>query len=352
MPGETPGPSPEETALASVSVQEGVNAGRIEDKEVARAGAVAEKDTRETLENAGINNQENTNFYTKKGELRKGAAAEKKIAEARSSIEKIGNESGTKAAGEFANKSKDRVKNPDEALDMAYAAKPNWDMAANLQEAGSEGLAKDMLKDANTRMDATSKEYNMRAGKALEDITRVMHGDTKNGAALVGDQLTGYETVKQAVAGPNAQPAFELDKGRGKRKIHEAIYASPASPNVAMIERRNARTGELISVHTVATKSEAFDNRGDIQVPTKELAQQITMARKADSDPDKIESTTPIINSRGPNIPYKGDVGEYMMLQRRRLNLDSPDAPAAITEYRHKRAAQKKTESFWKRLFS
>jgi len=354
MPGEIPAPSPEEAALASVSVQEGVNQGRIEDKEVARVAAVAEKDVRDTLEAGGINNPENETFHTKKGEPRKGAKAEREVAKARSLIDKIGSEAGTKAAGEFADKSKDRVHNLDVAREMAYAEKPGLEMAANLKAIGSPELAKGRVEAAKAHGTKVGAAYNESADDYLNDIYKLRTGEDQTPVAIRGENLKVWETVREGVAGKGAEPALELDKGFFRRKIHESVYAATGDNNLVMLERRNARTGELISAHAIKTESAAFETRNGAKIPSKELRSELKAKRRDDKGEDA-EASQAVIRSHSPGLKYGseyGNIGEYNLLQRRHLAPESNDAQEALADYRRRQAAQKKAIPFWVRFFN
>lgn len=329
-----------------------MKAGPIADKEVAEEAAYAEKAARESATESVLGKISEDKLYRKSGEMRDT----KQVRAAREKISKIGNKAGEQQAEEFikgrAEVEKGYVRNRDQALEMASAEKPERDMAANLKAIGSEDLAKGRVEQAKAHGEAAGATYKAAAESALTEIGKLTRGETDSPQLLSGNKLAAWETVKQAVAGKDALPAFEIDKGRGKNKVHESVYASPSSPNVVMVERRNGRTGEIISVHTVRTQGEALRDRKDVQIPSKELRTLMNAARKHDADNT---GTKAVLNSQSARIEKGrngyGSVGEYAYLQNRKIGLDSPSAPAELDGYHKRHKQQQRALPWWSRFF-
>lgn len=357
MPGETPGPSPEEAALAKVSVPEGDdNEGKIADPEIARAAAVEQLAAHDQATSETFADTSDLKYHTKAGELRQNQA----VRSARAKISRASDEVGDKAVGEFALKMGDLVKNPDEALEMAKSEDAERSVAANLEAIGSPKLAADRVEQGKQNAETTSLAYNNEAKRALNDMMQVRDGRTER-AVLRGDQLKILPTYEQALAGQGATPVYEQDKGRGKRAIHESYFESSFAPGLVMVERRNARTGELISAHTMKTEQAPFEvNKKGVKLPTQGLREAMAEVRTKDLE---VPESAQVINSRGPNRRYPAgvkNVGELAMLANRGLvtevdkNSDQElikKRQEALEAYRKQRQAQRRAAPFWQRIF-
>lgn len=364
MPGETDpssGPeafaniTPEQRAaeVAKQTIQAGPDKGKLTDDTLAWNEAHAELKARDDkAAELGYDDPNNLTYRTKKGEFRQENSRRGPVTKAREELAKIGEAAADEAADKYSvNAVIERgfVKNYDQALEMAYAEKAEREMAKNLTDIGSENLAEGKIEAAKQHGLETGASYEDAATRGLGDVRRVIAGE-KLAAVLEGKDLSALQTVIQGFAGKGAEPIFEQTKGRGKHAYHEAFFASSTSPNVVMVQRSNARTGEAISLHTLATRSEALHERKGVRIPTRELNQELGEARKYDNNPEN-EATQAPINSRATKLNYN-DVGEYNFIQNRRLDVSKPETKAELRAYRARRQKQRKAVPWWSRLFS
>lgn len=369
MPGETTGPTEAELNQGRddriAAELQAMNVGRVQDKDVAEEMAYADRDARIDTERSELTKAipKPKELFKQTGEYRDTIAVRDARENVADVIASAGQVSGEKQGEAFikdrAEHQKGYIQNKDEALEMAYAEKPGLDMAANFEAIGSHKLAKGRVEAAKIAGLARSESYYTAADAGAGDIEKVQRGE-KTYSYLTGKDLDAIDTVIQGFAGQDAMPVYEQDKGIRGNKVREAVYASTSSPDMAMIVRRNAKTGEVISAYTTKTRARALETHKGVQTPTRELRGEMKVLRDKDEDPENT-NTEPVLNSKGPRIQFTedyGNVGEYAMLQSGNYVLDTANdderkrTDKALASYRARRKQQRSARPWWAKLLN
>ncbi|HSX14451.1 MAG TPA: hypothetical protein VLE72_00885 [Candidatus Saccharimonadales bacterium] len=363
MPGET-NPTPDEitaeidrNTIQSDREEAGEKAGYILDKDLARAMAEKQLEVRNEAEakeaelKANPNNVRKTdNELTKRARTR----VEKILSKSQSEGEAAGRAQVESGLKERAKKEAGYEANEDKAFEMASAEYADRTMADNLTDIGSPDLAKGRVEQAKAQGEKAGQTYKTEMDKALTDVDTVSRGPAGGRATLRGEQTKITDSYIEAVAGRGAQPVFEMDKGRGSTKIHESYYQAGVNAETVSVVRQNARTGEVISVHTMKLERTPFTNKRGVKVPSGALQQAMQEPRAKDK-----ELGGQAISGRGTPLefpPGASSVGELNYLRQTGFGYNPGEqfslgrTESALNEYRKKQRQQSRA-SFWDRLF-